>query len=302
MHQISAVAHGAIPVLLTPFRADGQVDYEALDELVEFYIQAGVSALFADCLSGEVFTLSTEERLELARRVVKQANGRIAIVAGANFGATLQKQARELELMYDTGVDAAVVLISNLPQADDLVGQLLKLAELTPVPLGLYECPVPTHRVLDDKQIGVLADSNRYIFMKDTIGDLSMCVKKVQRAAGSSLRIFEANIRYTPDTLQAGGFGHCGVIANPCPELCAAYCDKAITDEAYRQKVFEAMMAVHELMNANKYPSSAKYILGKRGLRIGTTMRAHASELFTNEHRSAIDQALEGYDFLPPAR
>ncbi|MHB1462889.1 MAG: dihydrodipicolinate synthase family protein [Armatimonadota bacterium] len=302
MHTMNTVAPGAIPVLLTPFRPDGKLDYEALDELVEFYIKAGVSALFADCLSSEVFFLSAEERLELARRVVKQASGRIAILAGANFEATLQKQARELELMYDTGVDAAVVLISNLPQADELVGQLLKLAELTSVPLGLYECPVPTHRVLDDKQIGILADSSRFIFMKDTIRDLPMCVKKVQRAAGSSLRIFEANIRYTPDTLRAGGYGHCGVIANPCPELCASYCDKTIKDESYRQRVFDAMMTVHELMNANNYPASAKYILGKRGLRIGTTMRAHASELFTNVHRRAVDEALEGFDFLPPAR
>ncbi len=302
MHTKNEVAHGAIPVLLTPFQPDGKIDYEALDELVEFSIHAGVSALFADCLSGEVFFLSADERLELARRVVKQANGRIAIVAGANFEATLQKQARELELMYDTGVKAAVVLISNLPDPNDLVGQLLKLAELIPVPLGLYECPIPTHRVLDDEQIGALADTGRFIFMKDTIGDLPMCVKKVRRAAKTPLRIFEANIRYTPDTLRAGGFGHCGVIANPCPELCAAYCDPAITDEPYRQRVFDAMMTVHELMNANNYPASAKYILGRRGLRIGTTMRAHASEIFTREHRRAVDEALDGFDFLPPAK
>lgn len=302
MHTMNAVAPGAIPVLLTPFQPDGKVDYEALGELVEFYIDAGVSALFADCLSGEVFYLSTEERLELARRVVKQVNGRIAIVAGANFESTLQKQARELELTYDTGADAAVVLISNLPEPNDLVGQLLKLAEFTSVPLGLYECPVPTHRVLNDEQIGTLADTGRFIFMKDTIGDLPMCVKKVRRAVKTPLRIFEANIRYTPDTLRAGGHGHCGVIANPCPELCAAYCDPAITDEPYRQRVFDAMMSVHEFMTANNYPASAKYILGKRGLRIGTTMRAHASELFTGEHRRTVDEALDGLNFLPPAK
>lgn len=302
MHTINTVAHGAVPVLLTPFRPDGKVDYEALDELVEFYIGAGVSGLFADCLSGEVFYLSAQERLDLASRVVKRANGRISVVAGANFAATLQEQARELEKMVEVGADAAVVLISNLPQAEDMVGQLLKLAEFTSVPLGLYECPVPTHRVLDDEQIAVLADSGRFVFMKDTIRDASMCVKKVRRAAGTPLRIFEANIRYTPDTLRAGGFGHCGVIANPCPELCAAYCDPAITDESYRQKVFDSMMTVHELMNANNYPASAKYILGQRGLLIGTTMRAHDSALFTDEHRRALDEALEGFNFLPPAR
>ena len=302
MHTTNVIDHGAVPVLLTPFLPNGSIDNEALDELVEFYIHAGVSALFADCLSGEVFHLSTQERLDLARRVVKQAKGRIAIVAGANFAATLQEQAHELDTMYDTGATAAVVLISNLPHQDDIVGQMLKLAELTSVPLGLYECPVPTHRVLDDEQIAILANSGRFVFMKDTIRDASMCVKKVRRAAGTPLRIFEANIRYTPDTLCAGGYGHCGVIANPCPELCAAYCDSSITDEAYRQHVYDSMMMVHELMNANNYPASAKYILGKRGLRIGTTMRAHDSALFTYEHRAALDAALQGFDFLPPKR
>lgn len=298
MHTIDTVAHGAVPVLLTPFTNEGSVDYIALDELVEFNIRAGVSALFTDCLSSEVFQLSDEERVELADRVTRQANGRVAVVAGGNFGDTLEQQAKHLQAVYEAGADAAVVLVSNLPQADDITGQLLRLTELTDIPLGLYECPHPTHRMLNDEQVGILADTGRYVFMKDTTASLSMCVKKQQRAAGSPLRIFQANFRFTPTTLREGGFGHCGVIANPCPELCAAYCDPAITDEVYRQQIFDRMLVLHDLMMSCCYPASAKYILQRRGLSITTMTRTNPPDAFTAEHRRKLDECIEGFEFL----
>ncbi len=300
MHTMHSIAHGAVPVMLTPFTSDNCIDFDAVDELVEFYIDAGVTGLFIDCLSGEVFALTPEERLQLARRVAKRANGRIAIAAGANFAATLQEQARELDDIYAAGADIAVVLISNLPHAEDITGQLMQLAEMTDVPLGLYECPHPTHRVLDEQQVAQLAAAGRYVFMKNTTKDLDMTVRKVRTAAGSALRIFEANVRYTPDTLRAGGCGHCGIIANPCPELVAAYNNPAITDEVYRAGLQRALLALHDMMTANNYPASAKYILNQRGLRIGPATRVNAEHPLTDEQRATIRAFMRDFDFIPP--
>ena len=64
---------GVWPVMLTPFTQQGQVDYPALERLVDWYIDHGVKGLFAVCQSSEMFALSLDERVEIARRVVRQA-------------------------------------------------------------------------------------------------------------------------------------------------------------------------------------------------------------------------------------
>jgi 4-hydroxy-tetrahydrodipicolinate synthase len=97
---------GAWPVLFTPFTPTGAIDYDALDELAEFYVEAGVAGLFASCLSSEVFDLTRDERLEINRRLVRRVGGRVGIVAGGNFGATLEEQAAGLQEAYESGVDA----------------------------------------------------------------------------------------------------------------------------------------------------------------------------------------------------
>lgn len=60
---------GFIPVMLTPFTADLQVDYSCLRKLTEFYLEAGAVGLFANCLSSEMYELSDEERLNVIATV-----------------------------------------------------------------------------------------------------------------------------------------------------------------------------------------------------------------------------------------
>ena len=67
---------GVYPVMLTPFTEENKVDYESLGRLVEWYIASGAAGLFADCQSSELFFLSLEERVEIARFVKEKAHGR----------------------------------------------------------------------------------------------------------------------------------------------------------------------------------------------------------------------------------
>lgn len=75
---------GSWPVMLTPFTDSNEVDYEALKELVDWYIENGVSGLFAVCQSSEMFYLSLEERIKYAKKTVEFAAGRVPVIASGH--------------------------------------------------------------------------------------------------------------------------------------------------------------------------------------------------------------------------
>jgi 4-hydroxy-tetrahydrodipicolinate synthase len=68
------------PVMLTPFQKNNKIDFEALKQLVEFYITTGSTGLFANCLSSEMFQLTDEERIQVTRKVVEQVDGRQKVI------------------------------------------------------------------------------------------------------------------------------------------------------------------------------------------------------------------------------
>ena len=77
---------GVWPVMLTPFTEENQVDYAALKELVEWYIENGVDGLFAVCQSSEMFKLTLKERVTAAAKVKEYAAGRVPVIAsGTHF-------------------------------------------------------------------------------------------------------------------------------------------------------------------------------------------------------------------------
>jgi len=136
-----SIPYGAWPILLTPFRTDGSIDWPALDQVLDFYIERRVPGLLALGQASEVLTLSVPECFDIAKRVAAKCKGQVRTVAVGNYGATLDEQARSLTKVKDLGIDVAIVAASLLPSADNLGEQLLQLADITnaSVPLGVYD-------------------------------------------------------------------------------------------------------------------------------------------------------------------
>ncbi|MEJ7681741.1 MAG: dihydrodipicolinate synthase family protein [Segetibacter sp.] len=82
-----------IPVMLTPFKVNGEVDYDCLTQLTEYYLKSGAQGLFANCLSSEMYQLTEAERLQIVKHVVKVANGSVPVVATGTFEGSLNEQA-----------------------------------------------------------------------------------------------------------------------------------------------------------------------------------------------------------------
>jgi 4-hydroxy-tetrahydrodipicolinate synthase len=275
----TALPAGVWPVMLTPFTADGAVDWPALDRLVEWYIGAGVAGLFAVCLSSEMYALSQEERLAIAGRVVARSAGRVPVVATGTFGGPLGDQADSIHAMAGTGVAAVVVMANQLAAEgeDETVWRAnldWLLRRTGSVPLGLYECPVPYHRRLTPGTLGWAAGTGRFRFHKDTACAMDGIRAKIAaaHAADPAFRWFNAHGPSLLDSLAAGGDGYSGIAANCFPRLHVGLCANHRARPAEARRIQRFLSLADPLVRL-RYPASAKRFLALRGLAIGPRCR-----------------------------
>ena len=135
---------GSIVALITPFK-DGEVDYEALENLIEFHITHGTDAILVCGTTGESPTLTFEEHDEVIEFVVKKAKGRIKVIAGTGANATheavdLTAHAKEV------GADAALLVVPyyNKPTQEGIYKHFATVAEEVDIPIILYNIPSRT--------------------------------------------------------------------------------------------------------------------------------------------------------------
>lgn len=294
---------GFVPVMLTPFRTDGTVDYDGLTRITELYLEAGASGLFANCLSSEMFELSIEERLSVVAHVVRVAGGRVPVVATATFGGAIHQQADDVKRMYETGIEAAIVITNMLvaegatdAEFEDCLTTLLDATDS--VPLGLYECPEPFKRVLTAGQLGKYVDTGRVIYHKDTCLDLALVKAKLAATAHcEAFGLYDAYMVHAVESLKAGSAGLSCIQGNYFPELvvwlCANYDNEGLAGEVAKVQFFvDHMDVMHEL-----YPVVAKYFLQKRNLQIELFTRKDVGRLGASA-RQAIDGLFADYQQL----
>jgi len=254
---------GIVPVMLTPFDSSGQIDFEGLGNLTEWYIENGAQALFAVCQSSEMQFLSVKERVEIARLVVNQVNGRIPVIASGHVADDIDDQHAELAAISDTGIDA-IVFVSNRLDANAsgfnaLTGTLQKLIGKLPsdLPLGLYECPAPYRRLLSDDEIKFCRDTGRFAVLKDVSCDLATIKRRLALVSDTGLRIVNANAAIAFEAMKAGSAGFAGVFTNFHPNLYGwLYANKASEDPLVSDlTTFLALSACAESMG---YPGLAK--------------------------------------------
>lgn len=294
---------GFIPVMLTPFKENGEIDFDGLTKLTELYLEAGAAGLFANCLSSEMYELSEEERLAITRHVVEVANGRVPVVATGTFGGPIAEQAEFAKKIYATGIQAVIVITSLLADADEsdevFMERMNELLQLTPgVIYGLYECPVPYKRLVTAKDLGELAATGRVVYHKDTSLDIDNVKGKIAATQGQRFGVYDAYMEHAVASLQAGSAGLSCIQGNFFPEvivwLCANYNnpDQQTGIARVQQLLIETMPVIHYA-----YPTVAKYYLQKRGFPISLYTRRKVEEC-TAEVKTEVDALYERVEAL----
>jgi 4-hydroxy-tetrahydrodipicolinate synthase len=299
----SLTAPGVWPVMITPFKADGQIDFQGLESLIDFYIAHGVSGLFACCLSSEIHELTPEETILLCSKTVEYARGRVPVAAGIPQHSDINELADFARQTIDAGACTVVITtcqIAGEKESDDIWKQRMQelMSSTGEISLGTYECPVPYKRVLSPELFRWIAESGRVHFHKDTCCDAEQIRQKLAVSAGTGLRFFNANLPTLVDSLKAGGDGYSGVDTNLLPELPVWLCENARTAAPEQIHTVEQFLIDALDTYGNCYPRSAKWFLKMRGVQMDTHCRRKNVPLCTEHDEQRLTALYRDYQNL----
>lgn len=289
--------------MLTPFHEDGSIDYDGLSALTAYYIEAGAGGLFANCLSSEMYELSSRERLDITAHVVKAAAGAVPVFSTGTFSADGREQADFVKRIYETGASAVIVISSILAREEEsdslLEERVHQLLDNTgDIPLGFYECPVPYKRVLKAEQLQQFVSTGRVVYHKDTSLSIDAIKAKLAATSAYPFELYDAYMVNAVASLQAGAAGLSCIQGNYIPELISWLCDNfdnpSLQEEVQLAQQFltRNMDVMHEV-----YPVAAKYFLQKRGVPLGLTTRRQGN-IFSEQAKQDVDRLFESYQAL----
>jgi 4-hydroxy-tetrahydrodipicolinate synthase len=270
--------------------------------LVDFYLAAGVKGFFANCLSSEMFSITEDERLELTQHIVKYVDGKVPVVATGSFGLTLEDKAEFTKKIYNTGVDAVIMITGHFAKVDEdddvLLRNFDKMFQLTGnIPLGMYECPAPYKRIIGPGVFQKLLSADRMVYHKDTsITHENVKAKlDILKEIDSQLEFYDAHTPNAMFSLQQGAKGMSSISGNFYPEI-MVWMTENVNDPSKQEQVTwlqSELTRVDPLIHI-AYPMSSKYFLQKRGLPVRTISRATALQL-TPEQRKTLDDIHDSF-------
>lgn len=289
-----------VPVMLTPYLPDYEIDFEGLDRLTDFYFRAGAEGYFANCLSSEMYSLSDPERLAITRRVIQYLSGRSKVVATGSFGETIDEMSDFVKKIYDTGVDSVILVTGHLAGREEgdevFIRNVEKLmAQTGNIPLGTYESPNPYKRVLSPEVYSFLRDTGRFFYHKDTSEDIDGISVKLEISADSDFELYNAHTGSAVASLRKGAAGMSPISGNFYPEIIHWVCKHATDMEKKEDAewIQEELIATEKIISRG-YPNSAKYFLRKRGLDIQVLSRT-SKNVLPEEYRNDLDQVYERF-------
>jgi 4-hydroxy-tetrahydrodipicolinate synthase len=274
-----------VPVMVTPFEQNGKIDIDGLRRLIDFYLAAGVKGFFANCLSSEMYHLTEEERLTLTRHVASHVKGAVPVVATGSFGSTMAEQVEFAKKIYDTGINAVILITSHYAAKEEsdsvLLRNIERMLELTDnIPMGLYECPSPYKRIISPSVFKSLLETKRMIYHKDTSIDQEKVKAKLDLIKNNPLEFYDAHTENATFSLQHGAKGLSAISGNFYPEILVWMCDHATNPNRQDDvKWLQQELAKAEDLISKSYPMSAKYFLRKRGVPILPVSRSSAEQL-----------------------
>lgn len=225
-----SVFTGAAVAIVTPFYADGTVNYEELDKLIEFQIKNSTDAIVICGTTGEASTLSHEEHVDVIRHCVKTVNGRVPVIAGTGSNSTetaiyLSQEAEK------AGADAVLLVTPYYNKATQkgLYVHFKDTADSIKLPCILYNVPSRTGcNILPETAVKLAKDVDNIVAIKEACGNISQIAKLIQLADGS-LDVYSGNDDQIVPIMSLGGLGVISVLSNVAPkqthEICQACLD-----------------------------------------------------------------------------
>lgn len=209
---------GSGVALITPFNEKGEVNYQKLEELVDFHCENNTDALIVLGTTGEASTLTDDEKIAVVKCVVEKNRGRLPIIVGAGSNNTLQ--AIEMAKRYENlGVDGLLVVTPyyNKGNENGIYKHYVSIANFVKLPIILYNVPGRTGVNLSVKLLKKLAKIENIVALKEASGDIAYASEVAREVP--ELTLYSGNDDITVPLLSIGAKGSISVLANIKPKI-----------------------------------------------------------------------------------
>ena len=267
-----AIFKGAGVAIVTPMKENYEVNYDKLEELINFQIDNGTDAIIIAGTTGESSTLSMEEHREVIKAAVRFVKGRVPVVAGTGSNATktaiqLTKEAEE------DGADAALIVTPYYNKATQagLIQHYGMIADETKLPIILYNVPGRTGCNLMPETVAELVKTKRNIVgLKEATGNMAQASKTMALCDGN-LEMYSGEDGLVVPLLSIGGIGVISVISNIAPkqthDMVASFLNGDV--ETARKLQLKALPVVDALFSEVN-PIPVKKALNLMGMEVGS--------------------------------
>lgn len=276
---------GSMVALVTPMHADGSLDWEALERLLDWHLEQGTHAIAAVGTTGESATLDIPEHLEVIRRVVQQVAGRVPVIAGTGANSiheamTLTRGAKE------AGADACLLVTPyyNKPTQEGLFLHHQYIAQHVAIPQFLYNVPGRTAVDMLPETVAKLAKIDNIIGIKDATASMQR-LQDTQALVDKDFVFLSGDDATSLEFMELGGHGEISVTANVAPKAVAQMCERALAgDFEAARAIDKRIMGLHRALFLESNPIPVKWALARMGL-ISSGIRLPMTPLSTQYHK-----------------
>ncbi|MDX8339973.1 4-hydroxy-tetrahydrodipicolinate synthase [Draconibacterium sp. IB214405] len=257
---------GAGVALITPFTTNDQVDYKALETIIENQVKGGMDYLVALGTTAETATLTTDEKAHVVELVKEKANG-LPVVVGMG-GNDTRTMCNQIDNFNFEGIDGILVVTPyyNKPSQEGMYRHYLEIAKASPVPVILYNVPSRTGVNLDATTVGRLAEaSDKIVAIKEASGEHSQ-MTKIGKYTSDDFTVISGDDLLAITIAAIGGQGVISVAANAYPEKISKLMHLAMANDFHsaREIHFE-LIEMFQLLFREGNPGGIKALMNIQG-------------------------------------
>ena len=238
----NTVFKGMATAMVTPMKADKSVDYEAFGRFIEFQIENGINALVAVGTTGESATLEPWEQKEVIRFTVEKVAGRVPVIAGTGTNNTLHVL-EYVKNACEVGADAILVVTPyyNKATQNGLIAHYTAVADLSTVPVIVYNVPGRTGCNLLPQTVAKLAEHPNIVGIKEAAGNMAQVVE-LAALCGDKIDIYSGEDALNVPIMSMGGVGAISVLSNVTPAKAVEMTDAALAGDYKKAAALQCEM------------------------------------------------------------
>ena len=286
---------GSLVALVTPMNLSGDVDFNSLENLIEWHIINGTHGIVSVGTTGESATLKIDEHLRVIERTVKCVNGRIPIIAGSGSNSTAQAIETTIE-SKKIGADFSLLVTPyyNRPSQKGLLEHYLKIADSCDIKQILYNVPSRTACDILPETVKILSKHQNIIGIKEALDNKERVNEliKISEECPEEFLVFSGDDASFLNLLNSGGHGVISVAANIIPNIISEICNEYKDNLEHAKDINERYQKFYDLLFIESNPSPVKWMLYKMNL-IENSIRLPLLELDEKYHKNILSEMLK---------